>query len=165
MVKYLSFHNSSSFALTYFFPCKWQGHSVTRPLRCCCFHFAVGALRACRSSDALPCKLSTSLCALFWHFEDGGLNSCYRFVRPLSITAFVCCFCVSWSSSSSSSSSSRGGGIGASTPTFPLVFSKAENLCKLGEGGATNRQILAFFPTLLENHDKAFVDLNQIQHL
>jgi hypothetical protein len=31
MVKYLSFHNSS-FALRYFFYCKWQGHGVTHPL-------------------------------------------------------------------------------------------------------------------------------------
>jgi hypothetical protein len=32
MLKHLSFFHTSSFALRYFFSCKWQGHSVTHPL-------------------------------------------------------------------------------------------------------------------------------------
>jgi hypothetical protein len=54
------------------------------------------------------------------------------------------------------SSSRGGGGRGASTPILPLVFSKAENLCKSVEGGAINRQTLAFFPNTFGKSCQSF---------
>jgi hypothetical protein len=63
MVKYLSFHNSSSFALRYFLKCKWQGHSARDTTCYICMRCTLPNLKK---------KIFPRFNALGWFFNPVG---------------------------------------------------------------------------------------------